>query len=81
MISKTIQCMIEICTLHFLELVEFLRDGTRKCRPTIQNKDRINPSLMALLLDCWNDSPDRRPSIRRVRLSTEAYLKVLANYS
>uniref|UniRef100_A0A915B0N8 Serine-threonine/tyrosine-protein kinase catalytic domain-containing protein n=1 Tax=Parascaris univalens TaxID=6257 RepID=A0A915B0N8_PARUN len=47
-------------TTDITELVELLRDGTRKCRPTVQNKDGINPSLRALLLDCWNDSPDRR---------------------
>ncbi|VDM46510.1 unnamed protein product [Toxocara canis] len=58
------------------ELVEYLRDGSRTVRPTIQNREGMNPDLMSLLLDCWSENPDARPSIRRVRLCTETYLKV-----
>uniref|UniRef100_A0A915CHE7 guanylate cyclase n=1 Tax=Parascaris univalens TaxID=6257 RepID=A0A915CHE7_PARUN len=58
------------------ELVEYIRDGSRTVRPSIQNRENMNPDLMSLLLDCWSENPDARPSIRRVRLCTETYLKV-----
>ncbi|WKX96596.1 hypothetical protein Q1695_012771 [Nippostrongylus brasiliensis] len=49
--------------------------GEKVSRPTIQKDKQLHPDLQALLQDCWHDSPDARPSIRRVRLSTEAILK------
>ncbi|CAD6196262.1 unnamed protein product [Caenorhabditis auriculariae] len=58
------------------ELIDYVRDGTRTFRPTIQDRSQIHPDLNALLLDCWNENPEVRPSIRRVRLNTESYLKV-----
>ncbi|MFH4979757.1 hypothetical protein AB6A40_006466 [Gnathostoma spinigerum] len=58
------------------ELIEFLRDGSRTFRPTIQSKGDIHPDLCALLLDCWSETPESRPSIRRVKLNTDSYLKV-----
>ncbi|VDP01281.1 unnamed protein product [Heligmosomoides polygyrus] len=58
------------------ELVDYVRDGKRMYRPSIQDKSEIHPDLAALLLDCWNENPEVRPSIRRVRLNTESYLKV-----
>ncbi|KAJ1358317.1 Receptor-type guanylate cyclase gcy-23 [Parelaphostrongylus tenuis] len=58
------------------ELVEHISTGERVCRPSIQDKTEIHPDLTALLLDCWNENPEIRPSIRRVRLNTECYLKV-----
>ncbi|WKY06082.1 hypothetical protein Q1695_006352 [Nippostrongylus brasiliensis] len=58
------------------ELLEYIRDGSKTFRPTIQDKGEIHPDLTALLLDCWNENPEARPSIRRVRLNTENYLKV-----
>ncbi|VDL64276.1 unnamed protein product [Nippostrongylus brasiliensis] len=51
--------------------------GEKVSRPTIQKDKQLHPDLQALLQDCWHDSPDARPSIRRVRLSTEAILKTL----
>nr|CDJ92456.1 Adenylyl cyclase class-3 4 guanylyl cyclase domain containing protein [Haemonchus contortus] len=32
--------------------------------------------LTSLILDCWNTSPEMRPSIRRIKLNVETYLKV-----
>ncbi|VDM66835.1 unnamed protein product [Strongylus vulgaris] len=58
------------------ELLEYIQDGQKTFRPTIQDKSEIHPDLTALLLDCWNENPEVRPSIRRVRLNTESYLKV-----
>ncbi|CAJ0602195.1 unnamed protein product, partial [Cylicocyclus nassatus] len=58
------------------ELIEYIQDGQKTYRPTIQDKSEIHPDLTALLLDCWNENPEVRPSIRRVRLNTESYLKV-----
>uniref|UniRef100_A0A158PBL1 Guanylate cyclase n=1 Tax=Angiostrongylus cantonensis TaxID=6313 RepID=A0A158PBL1_ANGCA len=57
------------------ELVEHIRSGEKVCRPSIQDRSEIHPDLTALLLDCWNENPEVRPSIRRVRLNTENYLK------
>ncbi|CAI4231808.1 unnamed protein product [Auanema sp. JU1783] len=58
------------------ELIEYLRDGTKTFRPTIKDRNEIHPDIVSLLLDCWNENPDIRPSIRRVRLNTDSYLKV-----
>ncbi|PIO55073.1 hypothetical protein TELCIR_23544, partial [Teladorsagia circumcincta] len=58
------------------EILDYIRDGKRSYRPTIQDKTEIHPDLTALLLDCWHENPEMRPSIRRVRLNTESYLKV-----
>ncbi|PIC35311.1 hypothetical protein B9Z55_014705 [Caenorhabditis nigoni] len=58
------------------EVLDYIRDGTKNFRPTIHDRTQIHPDLVALLLDCWNENPEVRPSIRRVRLNTENYLKV-----
>ncbi|KJH45027.1 adenylate/guanylate cyclase catalytic domain protein [Dictyocaulus viviparus] len=58
------------------ELLEYIRSGERIYRPSIQEHSEIHPDLSALLLDCWNEIPEIRPSIRRVRLNTESCLKV-----
>ncbi|VDM55262.1 unnamed protein product [Angiostrongylus costaricensis] len=58
------------------ELVEHVSSGEKVCRPSIQDRSEIHPDLTALLLDCWNENPEVRPSIRRVRLNTESYLRV-----
>ncbi|GMT25293.1 hypothetical protein PFISCL1PPCAC_16590, partial [Pristionchus fissidentatus] len=58
------------------ELVEYLRDGSKIVRPTIQDRSDLHPDLIALLQDCWSENPEVRPTIRRVRLNTESYLKV-----
>ena len=51
-------------------------DGSRHVKPTIQDKEtQIHPDLAALLIDCWSENAEIRPSIRRVRLNTEFVLK------
>uniref|UniRef100_A0A914EN51 Guanylate cyclase n=1 Tax=Acrobeloides nanus TaxID=290746 RepID=A0A914EN51_9BILA len=59
-----------------LELVEYLRDGSKTYKPSIQDRTQIHPDIASLLQDCWSENPEIRPSIRRVRLNTEQYLKV-----
>ncbi|KAK6029755.1 adenylate/guanylate cyclase catalytic domain protein, partial [Ostertagia ostertagi] len=36
----------------------------------------LNMDLTSLILDCWNTSPEMRPSVRRIKLNVETYLKV-----
>uniref|UniRef100_A0A914E701 Guanylate cyclase n=1 Tax=Acrobeloides nanus TaxID=290746 RepID=A0A914E701_9BILA len=59
-----------------IELVEYLKDGSKVLKPSIQDKSKIHPDIASLLQDCWSANPELRPSIRRVRLNTEQYLKV-----
>ncbi|CAI5449571.1 unnamed protein product [Caenorhabditis angaria] len=61
---------------NMTEVLDYIRDGSKTFRPTIHDRTQIHPDLVALLLDCWNENPEVRPSIRRVRLNTENYLKV-----
>ncbi|KAI6229710.1 Guanylate cyclase [Aphelenchoides fujianensis] len=63
-------------TTNQAELVEYLRDGSKTVKPSIQDRSKVHPDIAALLLDCWSSNPEIRPSIRRVRLNTENYLKV-----
>ncbi|CAJ0577801.1 unnamed protein product, partial [Mesorhabditis spiculigera] len=49
--------------------------GEKVARPSVHSGAQIHPDLLALLQDCWSDTPEVRPTIRRVRLSTESYLK------
>ncbi|KAI1712051.1 adenylate and guanylate cyclase catalytic domain-containing protein [Ditylenchus destructor] len=58
------------------ELCEYIQDGTKTFKPTIQDRSKVHPDIAALLQDCWSANPEIRPSIRRVRLNTENYLKV-----
>uniref|UniRef100_A0A7E4W0S3 Guanylate cyclase n=1 Tax=Panagrellus redivivus TaxID=6233 RepID=A0A7E4W0S3_PANRE len=58
------------------EIVEYIRDGQRTYKPSVQDKSAIHPDLAALLQDCWSENPEVRPSIRRVRFNTESCLKV-----
>ncbi|VDP12119.1 unnamed protein product [Heligmosomoides polygyrus] len=51
------------------------RLGEKISRPSVQKDKQLHPDLQALLQDCWHDSADARPSVRRVRLSTDAILK------
>ncbi|GMS84478.1 hypothetical protein PENTCL1PPCAC_6653, partial [Pristionchus entomophagus] len=61
--------------LDMTELATKAIAGEKIARPAVQ-KDRVtHPDLIALLQDCWHDTPEVRPTIRRVRLSTESYLK------
>ncbi|KAI6205056.1 hypothetical protein M3Y94_00749300 [Aphelenchoides besseyi] len=55
---------------------EYLKDGSKTYKPSIQDRSKVHPDIAALLLDCWSSNPEIRPSIRRVRLNTENYLKV-----
>jgi guanylate cyclase len=57
-------------------LVDAVADGTRHIRPQIQDEMKLHPDLVALLIDCWSQNPEIRPSIRRVRLNTEMILKI-----
>ncbi|KHJ96839.1 ligand-binding protein, receptor family [Oesophagostomum dentatum] len=54
-------------------------EGEKISRPQLQKDRQLHPDLQALLQDCWHDSPDARPSVRRVRLSTEAIMKTFRN--
>ncbi|CAD5223083.1 unnamed protein product [Bursaphelenchus okinawaensis] len=58
------------------ELCAFLKDGSKVVKPQVQKNDSITADLVSLLEDCWSTNPELRPSIRRVRLNTEHYLKV-----
>ncbi|KAI1711409.1 adenylate and guanylate cyclase catalytic domain-containing protein [Ditylenchus destructor] len=49
-------------------------EGSRQIKPRVLNQ-KIHPDLEALLIDCWSENPEIRPSIRRVRLNTESVLK------
>lgn len=57
-------------------LVDAIADGTRHIKPQIQDEMKLHPDLVALLIDCWSQNPEIRPSIRRVRLNTEMVLKI-----
>ncbi|CAJ0605270.1 unnamed protein product [Cylicocyclus nassatus] len=57
------------------EMVTKAAEGEKISRPSVQKDKQIHPDLQALLQDCWHDSPDGRPSVRRVRLSTESIMK------
>uniref|UniRef100_A0A914X2T4 Guanylate cyclase n=1 Tax=Plectus sambesii TaxID=2011161 RepID=A0A914X2T4_9BILA len=57
------------------ELVEVLRDGSKVMHPTVQSGSNIAPEVAALLNECWEESPEARPNIRRVRVMTENLLK------
>ncbi len=63
-------------SLSVLELIEYMRDGAKTARPAVQDRSQIHPDMVALLQDCWHENPDARPSIRRVRLNADSYLKV-----
>uniref|UniRef100_A0A0K0FA17 Guanylate cyclase n=1 Tax=Strongyloides venezuelensis TaxID=75913 RepID=A0A0K0FA17_STRVS len=58
------------------EIIEANKLGKNPYKPSIQDRSKIHPDLCALLLDCWNVNPEVRPSIKRVKLNTEHYLKV-----
>ena len=40
------------------ELVEYLRDGSKIFRPSVQDRSDLHPDLAALLQDCWSESPE-----------------------
>uniref|UniRef100_A0A914YU24 Guanylate cyclase n=1 Tax=Panagrolaimus superbus TaxID=310955 RepID=A0A914YU24_9BILA len=58
------------------DIIGFIKDGSKTYKPAVQDRSAIHPDLAALLQDCWSENPEIRPSIRRVRLNTESYLKV-----
>uniref|UniRef100_A0AC35G698 Guanylate cyclase n=1 Tax=Panagrolaimus sp. PS1159 TaxID=55785 RepID=A0AC35G698_9BILA len=58
------------------DIVGYIKDGSKTYKPSVQDRSAIHPDLAALLQDCWSENPEIRPSIRRVRLNTESYLKV-----
>ncbi|PIO60068.1 hypothetical protein TELCIR_18442, partial [Teladorsagia circumcincta] len=57
-------------------LVESIKDGGKVVKPQIQTNKVLNMDLTSLILDCWNTSPEMRPSVRRIKLNIETYLKV-----
>ncbi|CAJ0958486.1 unnamed protein product, partial [Mesorhabditis belari] len=61
--------------LNLDELAIKASAGDKIVRPSVHQGAQIHPDLLALLQDCWSDTPEVRPTIRRVRLSTESYLK------
>lgn len=58
------------------ELVEWLRDGSKVVKPTIPQNKVLNMDLSALIQDCWNTTPEMRPSLRRIKLNVETYLNM-----
>ncbi|KAK6009621.1 hypothetical protein OSTOST_25441 [Ostertagia ostertagi] len=61
---------------YFAALVESIKDGSKVVKPQIQTNKVLNMDLTSLILDCWNTSPEMRPSVRRIKLNVETYLKV-----
>uniref|UniRef100_A0A915EDL4 Guanylate cyclase n=1 Tax=Ditylenchus dipsaci TaxID=166011 RepID=A0A915EDL4_9BILA len=58
-----------------IAIVDAAADGSRHIKPKIQDPSKVHADLSALLMDCWSENPEIRPSIRRVRLNTETALK------
>lgn len=58
------------------ELVEWLRDGSKVVKPSIMSNKVLNMDLSTLIQDCWNTTPEMRPSIRRIKLNIETYMNV-----
>ncbi|GMR46766.1 hypothetical protein PMAYCL1PPCAC_16961, partial [Pristionchus mayeri] len=58
------------------ELIDAVKDGTRIIKPSIQDHKVLHMDLAALVQDCWNATPEMRPSLRRIKLNVETYLKV-----
>ncbi|CAJ0929082.1 unnamed protein product, partial [Mesorhabditis belari] len=57
-------------------LVDQIRAGERVVKPGIQNEKILHYDLANLITDCWNGTPEMRPSVRRIKLNVETYLKV-----
>src|ERR1700678_4542920 len=47
----------------FAELTDMIKDGTKIIKPAVQDRNSIHPDLVALLQDCWHETPEVRPSI------------------
>ncbi|GMS88922.1 hypothetical protein PENTCL1PPCAC_11097, partial [Pristionchus entomophagus] len=58
------------------ELIDTVKDGGRVIKPLIQDHKLIHMDLASLIQDCWHSTPEMRPSLRRIKLNVEAYLKV-----
>ncbi|GMT22512.1 hypothetical protein PFISCL1PPCAC_13809, partial [Pristionchus fissidentatus] len=58
------------------ELIDAVKDGNRVIKPTIQDHKVIHVDLESLIQDCWNGKPEMRPSLRRIKLNVETFLKV-----
>ncbi|KAF8371116.1 hypothetical protein PRIPAC_77545 [Pristionchus pacificus] len=63
-------------TQDVTELIDAVKDGSRVIKPSIQDHKLIHMDLAALVQDCWNTTPEMRPSLRRIKLNVETYLKV-----
>ncbi|CAJ0579545.1 unnamed protein product, partial [Mesorhabditis spiculigera] len=57
-------------------LVDQITSGERIVKPGIQNEKVLHYDLSNLITDCWNNTPEMRPSVRRIKLNIETYLKV-----
>ncbi|KAK6749596.1 hypothetical protein RB195_001919 [Necator americanus] len=57
-------------------LLESIKDGSKVVKPQIQTNKVLNMDLSNLINDCWNSTPEMRPSLRRIKLNVETYLKV-----
>ncbi|GMR46851.1 hypothetical protein PMAYCL1PPCAC_17046, partial [Pristionchus mayeri] len=58
------------------ELIDAVKDGSRVIKPSIQDHKVLHMDLAALVQDCWNTTPEMQPSLRRIKLNVETYLKV-----
>ncbi|GMT22362.1 hypothetical protein PFISCL1PPCAC_13659, partial [Pristionchus fissidentatus] len=58
------------------ELINAVSDGNRIIKPSIQDHKLLHMDLISLVQDCWNSTPEMRPSLRRIKLNVETYLKV-----
>ncbi|KIH66556.1 hypothetical protein ANCDUO_03120 [Ancylostoma duodenale] len=63
-------------TTDITALVESIKDGSKVVKPQIQSNKVLNMDLTNLIADCWNGTPEMRPSLRRIKLNVETYLKV-----
>ncbi|CAJ0602166.1 unnamed protein product [Cylicocyclus nassatus] len=57
-------------------LVENIKNGSKITKPSIQDNKVLNMDLSNLISDCWNKTPEMRPTLRRIKLNVETYLKV-----
>ncbi|VDP06960.1 unnamed protein product [Heligmosomoides polygyrus] len=76
--SSDISALIGSFTLtsDIAAIVESIKDGSKVVKPQIQSNKVLNMDLSNLISDCWNSSPEMRPSLRRIKLNVETYLKV-----
>ncbi|VDN02552.1 unnamed protein product [Thelazia callipaeda] len=57
------------------ELIDMIADGSKTVPPRIMDSKDMHPDLYELLVDCWSENIEIRPTIRRIRRNTETLLK------